>query len=120
MIITDKSAYFAKEPIHVTNPVGDLFISPVDIENNTMVWKPLANTAPRAPGFYAIGSNATGKIAIGTIIQVVDTPKETASKIGTCGLAAIAIGATLLGAGALYAYKKFKKKQMITRSQLKK
>jgi len=109
MITTDKSAYYPHEKIIMTiDPPDRLFISPINPGQDTLAWKIFLGRAPSVPGLYAIGTDHAGIVEIGTIIKVFEGPAETVSKYSFYPVAAVVIALALVGAGAAYAYKKFR------------
>jgi len=128
MSITDKDAYHPGEIITVSPPIdiydpiwtAHVFISPVSPVENTITWAQISGfdpstgvssfPAPSSPGMYAIGTDVwPGEIKLVGVITVLNSPVGTISKAGLYTMAAAGIALTILGAGVIYAYKKFRK-----------
>ena len=107
MITTDKSAYYPHEKISIdTIPSERIFISLINPGQDVLAWKIFVGRAPSVPGLYALGIDRLGIVTIETIIKVVGSPIETVSRYSLYPVVAAAVVLTLIGAGAVYVYKK--------------
>lgn len=127
MIETDRSAYFTGEKIIVvrsgrkafeTQKKLNVYISPVGATDEDLVWTWVALVtetgeisfkAPEMTGFFAIGTDNTGRPVIERIIQVVSSPGTLISRLGSVSLGTVVVGVAAVSGLAYLAYKKFRK-----------